>query len=250
MKRVACLFVLLLILAVVVIGSFYGYVRTQRDNGAVSSALLAGFTSLSPHPITYGEETSDPSCRQAYHYLKGHTGVCLIEDSGSSRFSPKENTVYLPHADFSADTAASAHEFGHALDWFLRGESPQYYSRQETFSHAYAADCSRMQETFLVQRLFETEAYRNPAVSDILFAVFYGNEEMTRVLTASYNTAGVSYWQHEESYMRELHNRQTEVFADIFTIWLSDDAEAKAFLQTFLPQSSRTLLEQVQTQRW
>lgn len=250
MKRIAGVLVLVLLLSAVVAGSFGLYVYMHRDSGAVPSALLAGFTSLNPRTVSYAGQDSEEHCLEAYRYLKSHTSIRFVEDLSDSRYNPNENLVYLTDTALLTDSAEAVHEFGHALDRHLYGEAPGYFSRQASFSQAYAADDAYMQRTFLIQDLFETEAYRNLAVSDILFAMLYENAEATKTLTASYDTAGVPYWRHEKAYMMELEKRQTEVFADIFTIFLSDDKAAKQFLQRYLPASSAKLLEAVRGQVW
>lgn len=250
MKRLASFLVRLLFLAVVVAGSFSFYVGLHRDSGAVPSALLAGFTSLNPRTVSYAGEGSEKCCLEAYYYLKSHTSVQIIENLSDSRYNPNENLVYLTEPALLTDSAEAVHEFGHALDRHLYGERPGYFSRQEAFSQAYAADHAYMQQTFLIQDLFKTQAYRNLAVSDILFAMLYENAEATKTLTSSYDTAGVPYWRHEKAYMSEQEKRQTEVFADIFTIFLSDDEAAKRFLQTYMPASSELFLDTVGSQVW
>lgn len=250
MKRIASLFVLLLFLAVAVAGSFCLYVCIQRDSGAVPSALLAGFTSLHPRTISYAGKDSEEDCLTAYLFLKRHTEVRFIENLSASRYNPNENVVYLTKTAFLTDSAEAVHEFGHALDKYLYGEEAGYFSRQPAFSQAYAADCAYMRSTFQIQDLFETEAYRNLAVSDILFALLYEDAEATQTLKASYDTAGVPYWRHEEEYLSELEKRQTEVFADIFTVFLSDDEDAKHFLRSYLPASSAELIGKVTSRSW
>lgn len=250
MKQIASSLFLFLFLSAVVVGSFCLYVCMQRDSGAVPSALLAGFTSLNPRIVSYAGEASEGYCLKAYRFLKSHTAVQFIENLSASRYNPNENLVYLTDTAFLTDSVEAVHEFGHALDRYLYGEKPGYFSRQQSFSQAYATDYTYMQDNFLIQDLFETEAYRNLAISDILFAVFYEDTTATATLAASYNTAGVPYWQHEAGYMSNLEKRQTEVFADIFTIFLSDDEEAKQFLWTYLPASSAKLLDAVRGKAW
>ena len=250
MKRMTSLFFLLMLLSAIVVGSYCGYVCMRQNSGAVPSALLAGFTSLNPYTVVYAGTDSDKDCRQAYLFLKDNTGVCLIDDPADSRYNPIDNVVYLTHAAFMENSAEAAHEYGHALDRCLYGEKRGYYSRQAAFAQAYAADCAEMRNTFQAQELFETEAYRNLAVSDILFAVFYDDSVTTKILTASYDTAGVPYWRHETEYMAGLQERQTEVFADIFTVFLSDDAPAKQFVQTYLPLSTEEVLGMVRNRSW
>lgn len=250
MKRVARLFLLLLFLAAAVTGSFYLYLYTHRNSGAVASALLAGFTSISPYKVAYAGPDSDPLCRQAYAFVKNNTGVCFIENGDSSRYNPQENIVYLTEKALLTDSVEAVHEFGHALDRYLNGEESGYFSRGETFSQAYALDCARMQESFQAQDLFEAETYRNLAISDILFSVFYQDTAMTNTLIASYNASGVPYWRHDENYMSDLEKRQTEVFADIFVVLLSDDEQAQNFIQEFLPESKEVLHCAVSKREW
>lgn len=250
MKRFVGLVLLLVVLALAAIISFFIYVCIRKDTGAVSSALIAGISSFYPYSVTYGGAGSETAFRKAYFFLKSHTKVQFITEIGDSRYNPANNLVYLTDQSLLEDSAEAAHEFGHALDRYLCGEQTDYFSRQKTFSCAYAADCSGMQRTFEMQTLFETSAYRNLAISDILFAVFYEDQEATAVLTASYDASGVSYWRHEEDYWEDLENRQTEVFADLFSIFLSDDEDAKEFVKTFFPHSCEKVIFQVEKKAW
>lgn len=250
MRRIASFLLLLLLLSSVVVGSYSIYIYLRRNSGAVPSALLAGFTSLNPYTVLYAGTESDDACRQAYEYLKNTTGVCLIADSESSRYNPNDNVVYLTMQALQENTVEAAHEFGHALDRHLYGEEVGYFSRQEAFTRAYEADCIHMARAFRAQDLFETQAYRNLAVSDILFAVFYEDSATTQTLVASYDAAGVPYWRHETEYMSGLEKRQTEVFANLFAIFLSDDAQAKQFAKTYLPNSVQEFLEAVSRKIW
>lgn len=253
MKRLTSLFCLLFLMSVVVSGSYCIYIYVCREKGAVPSALLAGFTSLNPRTINYANSASEENCLCAYSFLKSRTKVCFVQNTADSCYNPNQDVVYLTEDSLSGDSAEAAHEFGHVLDRYLYdedGDEAGYFSRQESFSLAYEADQIHMEELFRTQDLFETEAYRNLAVSDILFAFFYEDADTTGILTASYDAAGVPYWRHERAYMAVLEKRQTEVFADIFVIFLSDDAQAKDFVQTYLPNSSRMLLDEVKTRRW
>lgn len=250
MRRIVSLLLLLLLLSSIVVASYCWYVCVQKNSGAVPSALLAGFTSLNPYTIRYAGTDSNEACLQAYLFLKRSTDVHWIGDSADSCYSPGDNIVYLTHTAFMENSAEAAHEFGHVLDRCLYGENAGYFSRQVTFSQAYAADCADMQSSFHMQDLFETEVYRNLAVSDILFAVFYEDGATTKTLAASYDAAGVPYWRHETEYMAGLGERQTEVFADIFTIYLSDDALAKQFAQMHLPRCTEVLLCAVESRSW
>lgn len=250
MRRIASFMLLVLLLSSVVVGSYGIYIYLRRNSGAVPSALLAGFTSLNPYTVLYAGAESDEACRQAYEHLKTTTGVCLIADSASSRYNPNDNVVYLTNRALQEDTVEAAHEFGHALDRCLYGEEVGYFSRQEAFARAYEADCIHMDRTFYTQDLFETTAYRNLAVSDILFAVFYEDTATTQTLVASYDAAGVPYWRHESEYMSGLEKRQTEVFANLFAIFLSDDAQAKRFVRTYLPNSVQEFQEALNRKVW
>lgn len=245
MKRLARLMLLLLLLLTVVVGSFYAYVRLQKESGAVPSALLAGITSIRPYRVSYAGPESDAACLAAYRFIKSRTNVQYIEDGTDSRYVSGKNTVYLTREAVWQDTVEAVHEFGHALDNYLKGDATGYFSRQDGFANAYAADCAEMRKSFRVEALFTTDAYRNLAVSDMLFAAFYEEEEMTRVLYASYNATGVSYWHHERSYMSRQEKRQTEVFADAFAILLSDDEQAKRFLYRWFPASTGQLMQAV-----
>ena len=250
MKRVAGLILLLAVLVLVVVSSFSVYIDMQKNTGAVPSALLAGFTSIQPRSIAYAGPESDEHCRQAYLFLKSHTGVRFIAEDHDSRYNPETNIVYLTDTALLENAVEAAHEFGHALDRSLQEGNEIYFSRQETFTQAYGADCRRLEQSFRIQTLFETEAYRNLAISDILFAVFAQNDGMTSVLTASYEAAGVPYWRHEKEYLLDPDHRQTEVFADIFTVFLSDDEDAKTFLKEHFPNSTEVLLCEVQNREW
>lgn len=250
MKRLANFLMLCLLLTFVVVASFFGYVYVHRDTGAVSSALLAGFTSLSPYPVSYAGPKSQESCLDAYCFLKKNTKVCLIERLEDSRYVCGDNTVFLTADSWQNDTVAAVHEFGHALDRYLYGTTVGYYSRQERFSDAYASDCVTMQRSFQFDDLFETQTYRNLPVSDILFTVFFEDSDASRILEASYKTAGVPYWRHEQEYLSKAENRQTEVFANIYAVLLSDNEEAKSFLRQNLPASTKCLVRAVEAQAW
>lgn len=246
MRRLASLFLLLTMLAVVVTGSFYAYVKVHEQNGAVPSALLAGITSISPYRVNYAKEESHRACLAAYRYVKSHTRIEWIGDSADSCYVSSRNTVYLTRKSVAGDTIEAVHEYGHALDRWLHGVQNGYFSHREGFTNAYAADCAGMRETFRVEKLFQTQAYRNLAVSDILFAVFCDDPAVTQILFASYNAAGVPYWHHEKEYLKNEENRQTEVFAGIFTILLSDDTQAKSFLERWFPASTVQLVQAVE----
>lgn len=250
MKRLANFLMLCLLLTFVVVASFFGYVYVYRDTGAVSSALLAGFTSLSPYPVSYAGPKSQESCLDAYCFLKKNTKVCLIERLEDSRYVCGDNTVFLTADSWQNDTVEAVHEFGHALDRYLYGTTVGYYSRQERFSDAYASDCVTMQRSFQFDDLFETQTYRNLPVSDILFTVFFEDIDASRILEASYKTAGVPYWRHEQEYLSKAENRQTEVFANIYAVLLSDNEEAKSFLRQNLPASTKCLVRAVEAQAW
>lgn len=250
MRRLASLVLLLMMLAAVVTISFYAYVKVRGQSGAVPSALLAGITSISPYRVNYAEEESHRVCLAAYQYVKSRTRVEWIGDSADSCYVSSRNTVYLTQESVVGDTIEAVHEYGHALDHWLYGEKNGYFSRQEGFANAYAADCAGMREKFRVEELFQTQAYRNLAVSDMLFAVFCDDPEFIQVLSASYDAAGVPYWHHEKEYLEREENRQTEVFADIFTILLSDDTQAKSFLESWFPVSTRYLLQAVEEKMW
>lgn len=250
MRRLGSLILMTVMLLAVVVGSFYTYVCLRSDSGAVPSALLAGITSISPYHVSYAGPESQESCLAAYRYVKQHTAVQWIEDSADSRYVSSKNTVYLTRDAFAQDTVEAVHEYGHALDRYLHGEENGYFSRREAFADAYAADCAAMQKDFQAQELFCGEAYRNLAVSDMLFAVFRDDSEMTQVLFASYNATGVSYWYHETEYLSRQENRQTEVFADIFAVLLSDDEEAKRFLKCWFPASTAQLIQAVEEKKW
>lgn len=250
MKRFAGLVLLLAVLVLAVILSYFIYIYMRKDTGAVPSALLAGFSSLYPYGVTYAGSGSDAAFRQAYDYLKSHTKVHFIAENANSRYDPAKNLVYLTDEALLENSAEAAHEFGHALDRYLCAEKGKYFSQQETFSGAYAEDCLLMQQEFEPQTLFETEIYQNLAVSDLLFAVFYEDAATTTVLTASYDASGAPYWRHNADYWKEMGNRQTEVFADIFSIFLSDDEDAKTFVKTFLPRSCEVLTLAVEGKKW
>lgn len=250
MKRFAGLILLLAALALVVVGSFFVYIYMQKNTGAVSSALLAGFTSIQPRSVSYAGHGSDEHCRQVYFFLKSHTGVHFIEEDAASRYNPAKNIVYLTDTALLENSAEAAHEFGHVLDRYLHEGNEIYFSGQDDFSRAYEMDCQQMESSFQTQTLFESEAYRNLAVSDILFAVFSQDAGVTSVLAASYEAAGVPYWRHEEDYLRDPEHRQTEVFADLFSVFLSDDEDAKAFLKEHFPNSTEVLLCEVRNRKW
>lgn len=250
MRRLFSLVLMLTMLAAVVTGSFYAYVMVYGQSGAVSSALLAGITSISPYRVKYAKEESHQTCLEAYRYVKSRTRVEWIEDSADSCYVSSKNTVYLTRESVTDDTIEAVHEYGHALDRWLYGERNGYFSRQEGFTNAYAADCAEMREKFRVEELFRTQAYRNLAVSDMLFAVFCDDPVVTQILYASYNAAGVPYWHHAKEYLENEENRQTEVFADIFTILLSDDTQAKSFLENWFPASTGQLVLAVEEKLW
>lgn len=242
MRRLARLVFLLMMLAAVVTGSFYAYVKARGQSGAVPSALLAGIASIRPYRVNYAGEESHQVCLAAYGYVKKHTQVEWIENSNDSCYVSSRNTVYLTRESVTGDTIEAVHEYGHALDRWLHGAQNGYFSRQEGFANAYASDCAEIREKFRVEELFQTQAYRNRAVSDMLFAVFFEDPLVTQVLFVSYNASGVPYWHHEKEYLEKAENRRTEVFADIFTILLSNDTQAKAFLESWFPASTGQLV--------
>ena len=250
MKRVAYLTLLLLLLTSLVVGSFAMYLYSRRDTGAVPSAYLAGLASLKPYEVHYAGPDSDAVCLRAYHYIKSSSAVRFIAKEANSRYSLQDNLVYLTDDSVLYDSIEAVHEFGHALDRALCDQDCDYFSRQSTFTDAYATDCLAMQDTFHIDGLFRTEAYRNLAVSDIVFAVFYGDTKRTDALTASYITAGTPYWRHEDDYMADLANRQTEVFANLFTILLSDDDTAKKFLETYFPTCKDEIFCSIKAKKW
>lgn len=245
MKRLFSLLFLFCLIPISVFASCLLYLYLYRDTGAVPSALLAGVTTIGSYEVTCAGPESDAACLRAYRKLKETTGICLIQNRSDSRFNCTENLVYLTQEDFARDSMEAVHEYGHALDRALFGGGTGYFSRQEPFAAAYDADTHTMRQCFDVEDFFRGEAFRNPAVSDILFASFYEECEVTAVLTASYQAAGTPYWRHETEYMSEENHRRTEVFADIFVILLSDDEQAKNFLQAFFPVCTEQLLENV-----
>ena len=247
MKRLLTFLLLLSSLAATAVGSCFLYVFLHRDTGAVPSALLAGVTTLSSYKVRYAGPESDGACLRAYRQIKETTRVRLIEDQADSRYNCAENLVYLTPEDAALDSVAAVHEYGHALDRALYGQGAGYFSRQPAFEEAYAADLAGMPVVFDIEAFFRGESFRNLAVSDILFAVLYEEEAASDVLEASYQAAGIPYWRHETEYMASEEHRRTEVFADIFTILLSDDTQAKAFLQSFLPASTAQLQRRVES---
>lgn len=250
MRRFAYLLLLLCLLATIVVGSFSIYLYSFRNTNAVPSSYLAGFLSMVPYKVHYAVSESDASCLQAYQYIKQTTRVNFIQDKADSRYSLQNNLVYLTDSAVLYDSVEAAHEYGHALDRYLYGQDFGYFSRQPSFTQAYASDCRNMQSSFSIDGLFRTKAYRNLAVSDILFAVFYDDSERTDALIASYTIAGSPYWRHEDDYMAGLTNRQTEVFANIFSILLSDDEAAKNFLETCFPTCKEEILCSIKAKKW
>lgn len=250
MKRIASFVLLLALLSTVVVGSFYLYVYLQRDTGAVSTAFWAGFSSMSPHKIEYAVPESEPACLRAYMYVRQSTNVHFIADEADSHYVCAEDTVYTTQAAVLKNAIEAVHEFGHALDRKLNGETVGFYSRQPTFTQSYANDVAWMTKTFRPEELFRTPVYRNPAVSDILFCCFFDNREITGILDASYRTAGVTYWQHDRDYMADPENRQTETFANLFSILLSDDEPSKEFVRTYLPGCTAQILDALEKAPW
>lgn len=245
MKRLFSLLFLFCLIPLSVFASCLLYLYLHRDTGAVPSALLAGVTAIGSYEVTCAGPKSDAACLRAYCKIKETTDICLIQDQADSRFNCGENRVYLTQEDFARDSIEAVHEYGHALDRALFGGGTGYFSRQVSFAAAYDTDTHTMQQCFDMEEFFRGEAFRNPAVSDILFAAFCEDSESTAVLSASYQAAGTLYWRHETDYMAEEDHRRTEVFADIFVILLSDDEPAKAFLQAFFPVCTAQLLENV-----
>lgn len=250
MKKVAGLVLLLALFSAVVVGSFYVYVYIHRDTGAVSTAFLAGFTSLNPHKICYAVPESEPACLRAYTYVRQNTKVHFIEDKADSHYVCTQDTVYTTDEAVLNHEIEAVHEYGHAVDRQLNGETVGFYSREPSFTQSYADDVALMTNKFCPEELFRTQAYRNPAVSDILFCCFFDDREITEILEASYRTAGVSYWQHDRDYLANPENRQTETFANLFTILLSDDASSKEFVRTYLPGCTEQILDALEKAPW
>ena len=250
MKRIVCLLFMLLLLSTIIVDSFALYLYSRQESGAVPSAYIASITALKPYEVHYAVSDSDVDCLRAYQYIKSNTAVRFIKDSSDSRYSLQDNIVYLTDDAVLYDSIESAHEFGHSLDRYLYGQGQDYFSRQSAFTDAYATDCQNMQTSFRINDFFQTQAYRNLAVSDILFAVFYGDSERTNTLIASYITAGCPYWRHEDDYMAGLQNRQTEVFANLFAILLSDDVSAKKFLESYFPACKEEILCIIKAKKW
>ena len=170
--------------------------------------------------------------------------MCFVADSSQSRYDPYRDLVCLTKPALEGLTADAVHEYGHAADRYLGSRDGVccYYSHGEPFRRAYELDSTAVRHALTPNDVFKTSACRNPAVSDILFTLFYADNQTCDALLASYRCAGFTFWRHDSDYLADAGNRLTEVFANIFVILLSDDEPAKAFLYTYLPQSTGAAL--------
>ncbi len=233
-----------LLLVVCVALSFGVYAGLHRRKGAAPKALLASLIPAGTRTLCFDGVQANPDCQLLFDLVRQTTDVAYVQDATQSRYDPRRDLVYMTSQMAEDVTAEAVHEYGHAVDRYLgsRDGGCAYYSQGPAFAQAYQSDQALVYRDLEPGDVFSTSAFRNPAVSDILFALFASHPSEQDVLLASYRCAGVTFWRHDEEYLADAGHRLTEVFADIFLILISDDEAAKSFLYAYLPQCTGSLL--------
>lgn len=233
-----------LLLALCITLSFGVYAGLHRRRGAAPAALLAGLVPAGNPTLCFDGTLANPDCLLLLDLIRRTTAVSFVQDAAQCRYDPCNDVVYLTKQMTESLTAEAVHEYGHAVDRYLGSQDGNcaYYSHSTAFSVAYQGDQALVLESLEPGDVFHSSAFRNPAVSDILFALFADQPSVQGTLLASYRCAGVTFWRHDEQYLSAMSNRLTEVFADIFLILVSDDESAKSFLYAYLPQCTGAAL--------
>ena len=233
-----------LLLALCIVLSFGVYAGLYRRRGAAPEALLASLIPAGTRTLCFDGTQSNPDCRLLFELVRQTAEVVFVQEVAQSRYDPLANRVYITTRMAEDMTAEAVHEYGHAVDRYLGSLDGDcaYYSQSPTFTRAYQNDQSLVCRDLDIGDVFSTSAFRNPAISDILFTLFASRPTAQDALLASYRCAGVTFWRHDREYLADTGNRLTEIFADIFLILVSDDEAAKSFLYAYLPQCTGAVL--------
>lgn len=133
------------------------------------------------------------------------------------------------------------HEFGHFVD-----HSNGWLSEQKEFRQAFEKECNASDlGTFpgaektlsMLSDLFNNDSAKfDRHVSDILSSIYQNNE----MIQTRYDMEGLEYYKHDNSYWVVDHNRENEIFADLFAIYSTNDPSTVAFVERHFPDLTST----------
>lgn len=139
-----------------------------------------------------------------------------------------------------------SHEYGHFYDeaHFKYSSTLDFRNSVKKDLEQYDRATSKGREWFdkMLNSLFSLDAADDRMVSDNLSAYFVNDFEIMK----RYDIEGAKYYQHEDSYWAEQGAREAEIYANSFSIYVSNFKDSILFMKEFFPETWRSVNESME----
>ena len=156
---------------------------------------------------------------------------CCHYDPNSKTIRMEDNLSNIEYAE------VFTHEYGHFVD-NMKGDvsvSPEFKNAVSMDLANYDRSTAEGRQNFnqMMDDLMDSDAAFDRTVSDNMSAYFYNDWEVIK----RYYDEDIRFYKHENSYWHEDGNRESEIYANTFSMIAQDNKASCEFIQQYFPHT-------------